>query len=135
MLLKSVLISALIQTWDQIYEASCEANHGYSLQSFSRYPLNWLLRELREDSWILDDARVRWYINECKEVEFSNPDGWLWSEARACIQRCWDKHSFSSSDEMWRKNKKECYSYVYNTEGKSKRKDLYTQLYNELVRK
>ena len=135
MLLKSVLISALIQTWDQIYERSCESNNGYPLQSFSRYPLNWLLRELREDSWILDDFRVRWYINECREVEFDDPDGWFWSEARACIQRCWDKHSFSSSDEMWRKNKKECYSYAYNTEGKSKRKDLYTQLYIELVRK
>lgn len=131
MLLKSVLISALIQTWDQIYERSCESNNGYPLQSFSRYPLNWLLRELREDSWILDDARVRWYINECKEVEFSNPDGWLWSYARAIIEECRLNHSFSSSDELWQRNKKECYKCIY----KEKKVDLYTQLYIELVRK
>lgn len=98
MLLKSVLISSLNKAFEQLYEQSCVSN-GIPLQSFTWHPLNWMLNEIaKEDSPVLSNETLNHLISECREVEFDNLDGWLWSEVRFTIQDCMDKHSIYNMD-------------------------------------
>lgn len=97
MLLKSDIRNALHKHFDSLYEASCEHHNGVPLNSFTRFPANWVIDFMDEisNAEFISDEQVKEILSELYEEEFSGSlTSWCWGEARYILFKVWQEKKF-----------------------------------------
>lgn len=96
MLSKFNIRKALNEHFDSLYKESCDHNNGVPLNSFTRYPANWVSNYIDDVSTadFIGDSEIKFILDELREEEFSGSfDGWCWGECRYALMKVWREKS------------------------------------------